>query len=254
MHTKLRQLSIFITIAIFTPLITMSYQDVFANWLSDRAGDVSESVTGSRSTHDLEQSKAGEMAGDLAENTIGVRSTADIDVPFSVPVPFTIPSTPIAGTIQLVGTLRNIADTDVQLTLLGFNMDDVKLGSDNTVTTHSEATIENMIRDLSGGTVTNIDDGKELISKAFGIEVGPLAKLTMDLSINLPFPNSLSDISQIKDIVPIPSIVIAGCYNKIGNNLPDFDNTEEMGGVIVDHDKAVTQEDVCTNLLDSKNI
>jgi hypothetical protein len=47
-----------------------------------------------------------------------------------------------------------------------------------------------LIRDLSGGTakvaVENIDEGKEMINKMFGIQIGPLTKFKMDVSINLP--------------------------------------------------------------------
>jgi len=111
-----------------------------------------------------------------------------------------------------------------------------------------------LIRDLSGGTaklaVENIDEGKEMINKMFGIQIGPLAKFKMDVSINLPFPNSTSDLSQIENIVPIPSLVLDGCYNKISNNLPkSVDDQEGIGEVIEDHDNAITQEDECTSLL-----
>jgi hypothetical protein len=84
--------------------------------------------------------------------------------------------------------------------------------------------MEDLIRNLSGGTakvaVENINEGKEMINKMFGIQIGPLAKFKMDVSINLPIPNSISDLSQIENIVSIPSLVLDGCYNKISNNLP----------------------------------
>lgn len=197
---------------------------------------------------ELEDSSVGKVAGDLAEATTGARSTGDLSQ-FSVPIPFTIPSTTLSGTILLTGDIRNIQDTDVDLTVAGFKPTDLSLGSDYTVEQHYEATIEDIIRDLSSGTITEIDEGKELINNMFGIEIGPLAKLKMDVSIKLPIPQTLTDITQIQNLVPIPSLVLQGCYNKMSNNLPDLDDPEEVMEVVEDRNKAINQEDECTTLL-----
>jgi hypothetical protein len=93
---------------------------------------------------------------------------------FEVPIPFTIPSTPITGTVLLTGDLTDIENTDVELTVAGFKPEDFTLGSAHTIEQHYEATIEDMIRDLSSGTITEIDEGKAFLSDAFGIQIGPL--------------------------------------------------------------------------------
>jgi hypothetical protein len=226
---------VLLTFAIMATMTTMIKQG-YGSFLSD-------------AWEDLEDSEVGKVAGDVAEATTGARSTADLSQ-FSVPIPFTIPSTTLSGTILLTGDIRNIQNTDVDLTIAGFKPTDLSLGSDYTIEQQFEATIEDMIRDLSSNTITDIDQGKEFISNMFGIQIGPLAKLKMDLSIKLPIPQSLNDVTQIQNIVPVPSLVLEGCYNKISNNLPDADDSEGVMEVIEDRNNAINQEDECTTLLD----
>jgi hypothetical protein len=236
---KVPKTSIVITVILtFAIMVTMTImiQPEYGIFLSD-------------AWEDLEDSDVGKVAGDIAEATTGARSTADL-AQFSVPIPFTIPGTALSGTILLRGDIRNIQNIDVDLTVAGFKHTDLSLGSDYTIEQHFEATIEDMIRDLSSGTVTDIDQGKEFINNMFGIQIGPLAKLKMDLSIKLPIPQTLNDVTQIQNIVPVPSLVLQGCYNKISNNLPDADDPNGVMEVIEDRNKAINQEDECTTLLD----
>ena len=85
----------------------------------------------------------------------------------------------------------DIENTDVELTVAGFQPEDFTLGSDYTVEQHYEATLEDMIRDLSSGTITEIDEGKSFLRDVFGIEIGPLAKLKMDVEVKVPIPQSV---------------------------------------------------------------
>jgi hypothetical protein len=198
---------------------------------------------------DVEDSEVGKVGGDIAETTVGVRSTGDL-TQFSVPIPFTIPTPmPLSGTILLTGDLKNIQNADVDLTIAGFQPTDLSLGSDYTIEQHYEATIEDIIRDLSSGSITEIDEGKEFLSNTFGIDIGPLAKLKMDVSIKVPIPQTLNDVTQIQNIVPVPSLVLQGCYNKISNNLPDADDSEGVMEVVKDRNNTINQEDECTTLL-----
>ena len=183
---------------------------------------------------------------------------------FNIPVPFTIPGTALTGTILLTGDYRYLYNTDFEITIAGFKPTDFpQIGSDYTIEQHFEATIEDIIRDLSGGTITQIDEGKQFISETLGIQIGPLATFKMDLAIKIPLPNSVSDITSLKNLLnsmnPVPSVVLTGCYNKISNNLPEVEKVNDVEGgiekanevseVIEDPNKAINQEEVCTTLI-----
>jgi hypothetical protein len=183
---------------------------------------------------------------------------------FNIPIPFTIPGTALTGTVLLAGDYRYLQNTDFEITVAGFKPTDFpQIGSDYTIEQHFEATIEDIIRDLSGGTITQIDEGKQFISETLGIQIGPLATFKMDLAIKIPLPNSVSDLTSLKNLLksinPVPSVVLTGCYNEISNNLPDvkqvnnvedgMEQANEISGVIEDPNKAINQEEVCTTLI-----
>ena len=92
---------------------------------------------------------------------------------FSVPIPVPIPTPsgiPLPGTLHLDGDILNIKNTKVTLTIVGFEPKSMKLGSDYTINTSFEVTIEDTARDLSGGVI-QIDNGKEMVSNTFGIQI-----------------------------------------------------------------------------------
>jgi hypothetical protein len=68
------------TLAILTTMTIMVQQEVFGSWLSEKAGDLAESVTGARST-----GEAQEKAGDLAESVTGMRSTHEASEKYGNP-------------------------------------------------------------------------------------------------------------------------------------------------------------------------
>ena len=138
----------------------------------------------------------------------------------------------------------------------------MKLGSDYTINTSFEATIEDIARDLSGGVI-QIDNGKEMISDTFGIQVKDRAKLKMNLKMGIPIPKTINDIAKIENLkytnpsswTSIESI--EGCYNKISTNLPDvqqdnglesfLEQDNDVQAIINDPNKSINQE-VCTQL------
>ena len=85
----------------------------------------------------------------------------------------------------------------------------------------------------------------------------------MDIAIKIPLPQSISDVTKLKNyldsITVVPSFVLQGCYNKISNNLPEVEQVNDVEGgiekaaeiseVIDDPNKAISQEEVYTTLL-----
>ena len=208
------------------------------------AGDIFEDKIGYRSTGDvqrdyaddgklqkLEQSEAGKVAGDYAEEQTGYRSTGDVGV-FDIVIPFTIPTPkPIGASVQMTGDFKNIKDTEFKLTIAGLEPTSTTL-NDYTIVQKFEATLEDLLRDLFPelGLHTNIEKGKEMINDMFGIEIGPLAKFKMDVSVKVPIPQSVNDITQIENLVPIPKLVLQGCYNKMSNNLDVKEEAQQRAG------------------------
>ncbi len=246
---------------------------------SETAGDWAEDKIGYRSTGEvqsdweddgklqkLEQSEAGETAGDWAELNYGCRSTegcVDKYSKFDVTIPFTLPTPkPIAATVQLTGDLTNIKDTKYKLTIAGLQPISMNI-HDYTIEQKFEATLESLLRDLfpelAPALLQDIDKGKELINNVFGIQINDVAKFKLDVSVKVPIPQSVSDITEIENLVPIPSLVLQGCYNKISNNLPDYEKVNDLESlletgnetkqILDDHNKAVNQEYECTQLL-----
>ena len=247
-----------LTFAILTTMTIMVQQKVFGTGIFGSADDgismnnAKEKVNEAGKHVEKELQNAGDAVTGLTK--------------FSVPIPVPIPTpsgVPLPGTLHLDGNILDIKNTKVTLTIAGFEPKSMKLGSDYTINTSFEATIEDTARDLSGGVI-QIDNGKEMVSDTFGIQIEDLAKLKMNLKIGIPIPKTIDDIAQIENLkyanpsswTSIESI--EGCYNRLSNNLPDvedvsdLDSTSEQGseveGIINDPNKAINQEEICTQI------
>ena len=176
----------------------------------------------------------------------------NVKIPFPLPIPT---PKPILGSVHLNGDILKIQDTDFKVTIAGLEPKSIDIDG-FTIKQKYEATLEDLLRELFPelGYHTDIEKGKQMISDIFGVQIGPVAKFKMDVSVKLPIPQSVSDITQIENLDPRPSVVLYGCYNKISNNLPDSDDLKGIKQVAENRTKAINQEDECRELYPDSNL